>query len=79
MARRERLGVNARFWLRAQSPQAAPDATVACQSLSLWTRWTQQLFSRTPSGRSRRIRYWRSGVVRAAGDACGRARNAEYK
>src|SRR5580658_3842227 len=30
---------------------AAPDATAACQSLSLRTRWTQQLFSRThPAG-----------------------------
>jgi len=30
---------------------AAPDATAACQSLSPWTRWTQQLFSRTnPAG-----------------------------
>jgi hypothetical protein len=35
--------------------------------------------SRTPSVRSRRIRYWGSGVARAAGNACGRARSAEYK
>jgi hypothetical protein len=31
------------------------------------------------SGRSRRIRYWRPGVAPAAANACGRARNAEYK